>query len=414
MSVDTHPPAAATADDDLDRDRQDEISSLRETIRDICATVGGTVLARNLAPDGPGYDERAWDLLARQVGVACLGLPAQAGGAGGLAELVAVTEELGVHLLPVPFLSSTVLAGQVLAGAVLTEVGGAGAATALADVAAGQVTALAVTDTDGAWCPDHVQVTLRDAGDDSGDRGVDTVLLDGVVPFVLDGPGARAFVVAARPAGEGTAGKGTAGKGTAGKGTGDPDLFLVDAADPGVAVRRLETLDLTRAQARVIFTGAPATRLTRGGTADAVLGPALDVAGVVLAAEQLGGAQACLDMTVAYVKDRRQFGRPVGGFQAVKHLCADLLVQVEMSRSAVDRAVLAAGTPAFAEASAVAQAWCSDAFRTVSAETVQLHGGIGFTWEHDAHLYFRRARADAVLLGGAAHHRARLATLLAW
>ncbi|WP_239373349.1 acyl-CoA dehydrogenase family protein [Frankia sp. Cj5] len=370
-----------------ERERREDLVSLRETVMQACLELGGPAVARGLGDDGPGFDEHAWTVLGREIGLACLGLPEDIGGAGGLAELTTVAEVLGATLLPVPFLSSTVLAGQVLAGA-------GGPAAALADIAAGQVTGPAVTDADGLWRPGRLQLTFRDEG---GDSGRDRVVLDGVAPFVLDGPGARSLIVAAvsRP-GDGA------------------DLFLVPADGPGVTVTRLTTLDLTRAQARVTFTGAAATRLTRGGTATDVVCPALDTTGVVLAAEQLGGAQACLDMIVSYAKERRQFGRPIGGFQAVKHLCADLLVLVEMSRSAVDRALIAAGTPAFAEAAAVAQAWCSDAFRTVSAETVQLHGGIGFTWEHNAHLYFRRARADAVLLGGAAHHRERIATVLGW
>ncbi|CAM5643497.1 Acyl-CoA dehydrogenase OS=Streptomyces alboniger OX=132473 GN=CP975_15135 PE=3 SV=1 [Streptomyces alboniger] len=136
---------------------------------------------------------------------------------------------------------------------------------------------------------------------------------------------------------------------------------------------------------------------------------------MALAAEQLGGAQAALDLTVAHVRERTQFGRAIGSFQAVKHTCADMLLQVESARSAVVRAVRAAGSPqALAEAAAVAQSWCGEAFTSVAAECVQLHGGMGFTWEHDAHLYFRRAQSDAVLLGGAAHHRERLAGLLGW
>jgi alkylation response protein AidB-like acyl-CoA dehydrogenase len=182
-----------------------------------------------------------------------------------------------------------------------------------------------------------------------------------------------------------------------------------------VTVRRVPTLDLSRGQAVVSFSGARARPLTAGGEGVDVVTRALDVAMVALAAEQLGGAQAALDMTVAHVRDRTQFGRPIGGFQAVKHTCADMLLQVESARSAVVRAVRAAHSPgALAEAAAVAQAWSGEAFVFVAAECVQLHGGMGFTWEHDAHLYFRRAQSDAVLLGGAAHHRERLAGLLGW
>ena len=362
----------------LDDERRAELESLRETVRDVCADAGGPAAVRRLEPDGPGHDAALWDVLGVQVGLAGLGLPEEAGGIGGLAELAAVCEELGRALLPVPLLSSTVLAGQVLART------GASGAPALERVAAGEVAALAVADPDGAWDPALVELTA------SGGT------VDGVAPFVLDGAAAVLLVVAARtPDGV--------------------DLFLVDTAAAGVDAVAVETLDLSRSSAVVTLTDAPATPLTTGGTADAVVRPALDVAGVALAAEQLGGAEACLAMTVDYVKDRRQFGRPIGSFQAVKHVCADLLVLVETCRSAVVRAVEAEGSDeALAEAAAVAQAWCSDAYRAVTAETVQLHGGIGFTWEHDAHLYFRRARADAALLGSAAQHRERLAQVLGW
>jgi len=279
----------------------------------------------------------------------------------------------------VPFLTSTVLAGQVLAAA------GPAAGEALARVAGGAVAALGVTGPAGVW--DAAAVELR-AGPAAG-------TVDGVLPAVPLGAGADLYVVAAR--------------------TDDGvDLFAVDAG-PGVTAVAVDSLDLSRPSAGVTFTDAPATRLTTGGSADAVVPSALDIGAVALAAEQLGGAEACLELTVGYLKERRQFGRAIGSFQAVKHACADLLVLVETCRSAVVRARDAEGSPeALAEAASVAQAWCSEAYRNVTAETVQLHGGIGFTWEHDAHLYFRRAHADAVLLGGAAHHRERLAVLLGW
>jgi alkylation response protein AidB-like acyl-CoA dehydrogenase len=380
----------------LDRPQEadaEELAALRETVHEVSVAVGGTAAVHRLSdgylaadPSGrPGaaYDERAWDVLARQVGLAGLGLPEEVGGLGGLAELVTVAEELGKTLLPVPFFSSTVLAGQIL-----TRCGSAGEGV-LARVAEGVVTVPVVLGPDGICDPVRLPIRARSTPD-----GWE---LDGTAPYVVDGAGAAVLVVAVA--------------------TDDgPGLALVDVGSPGVTIRRTPTLDLSRPQASVQLQRTPATILVPGGAATAVLEPALDVAAVVLAAEQLGGAQACLDLTVAYIKDRRQFGRPIGSFQAIKHTCADLLSLVESMRSAVVRAVLV-GTDSpgdLAEAASVAQAWCSDAYRTVTAETVQLHGGIGFTWEHDAHLYFRRARADAVLLGGADHHRQRVATLLGW
>ena len=367
---------------DLLDERQVEVESLRATVRDVCTDAGGPTAVRRLETDGGLYDTKLWDVLGVQIGLSGLGLPECAGGIGGLAEVAAVAEELGRALLPVPFLSSTVLAGQVLA-----HVGPAGQA-ALERVVAGELATLALADADGVWDPSHVEVTAT--------VGAYGCTVDGVVPFVLDGVDASLVVVAARSR-DGV------------------DLFLAEMRDPRVDTVAVETLDLSRSQAVVTFTDALATRLTSGGSADAAVRPALDIAAVALAAEQFGGARACLDMTVAYVKQRRQFGRAIGSFQAVKHTCADLLVLVETCHSAVARALDAEGDPsALAEAAAVAQSWCSDAYRTVTAETVQLHGGLGFTWEHDAHLYFRRARADAALLGSTSHHRERLATLLAW
>ncbi|MFG2028574.1 acyl-CoA dehydrogenase family protein [Streptomyces sp. NPDC048825] len=358
-----------------------ELDDLRETVRSVCADAGGTAAVRRLPEHSPGIDAKLWDTLGRQVGLAALGLPEAAGGIGGLAEIAAVCEELGRTLVPVPLLSSTALAGQVLAGCGTAD-------RALAELAEGKVHALAVAAPDGVWRPDAVPVAVTWRG------GVP--LLDGTAPFVLDGADAERLVVAAG-------------------GADGLDLFLADPSEPGVTVRRVPTLDLSRGQAVVSFSGARARPLTAGGEGADIVNRALDVALVALAAEQLGGAQAALDMTVAHVRDRTQFGRAIGSFQAIKHTCADMLLQVEAARSAVVRAVRAADSPeSLAEAAAVAQAWCGEAFVSVAAECVQLHGGMGFTWEHDAHLYFRRAQSDAVLLGGAAHHRERLAGLLGW
>lgn len=368
-----------------------ELEDLRETVRSVCADSGGTAAVRRLSEEAPGIDAGLWDTLGRQVGLAALGLPESTGGIGGLAEIAAVCEELGRTLAPVPLLSSTVLAGQVLAGcggAGKAPVGCGGAGEALADLAGGAVHALAVAAPDGTWRADAVPVAASWQGS--------VPLLNGTAPFVLDGADAEALVVAAA-------------------GTDGVDLFLADPREPGVTVRRVPTLDLSRGQAVVTFSGARARPLTVGGEGADIVSRALDVALVALAAEQLGGAQAALDMTVAHVRERTQFGRAIGGFQAVKHACADMLLQVEAARSAVVRAVRADGSAkALAEAAAVAQAWCGEAFVSVAAECVQFHGGMGFTWEHDAHLYFRRAQSDAVLLGGAAHHRERLAGLLGW
>ena len=331
----------------LDAERLSLVADLRAAVRDVCTDLGGTALVRALEP-GTAWDAKAWSVLSEQVGIAALGLPESADGIGGVPEIAAVAEELGAHLMPVPFLSSTVMAGQVLAGC-------GAPAEVLAAVAAGRETAVLATSTSA----------------------------------VPDGAGARWLVSA----------------------DGD-SVTLVDLRQAGVVVEPVESLDLSRPCARISFGEPAAVRLEPHAQR---MSSAAAVTRVAVAAEQLGGAQACLDRTVAYVKERQQFGRAVGSFQAVKHTLADMLVQVEMARSAVDRAVEAHEDPAaLAEAALVAQIWCSDAFRFVSAEAVQLHGGIGFTWEHDAHLYFRRARADAAMVGTVAAAREELATLLGW
>ncbi len=369
-----------------DAERAGELAALREAVSDLIAGSGGIAAARRSLDAGAGYDEQAWRLLGADMGLAGLGIAEDLGGAGGgLAELTVVGGELGRSLMPVPFFSSTVLAGQILARCPDT------ARDVLARLSAGnELAAFAGTDADGCWRPERVPVEAEAKEKEPGWR------LRGTAEFVLDGASAAHLVVAARtPSG--------------------CDLFLVDGGGEGVKRRALRTLDSTRGQASVRFDGAAGTPLTTGGGGAGAVAGALDVALVVLAAEQVGGAAACLDMAAEYAKIRHQFSRPIGSFQTIKHKLADLLLLVEMGRSAIDRALLAEQDPArLAEAAAVAKIWCSDAFTTVATENVHIHGGIGFTWEHDAHLYFRRARTDEELLGDATVHRERLATLLNW
>ncbi len=216
--------------------------------------------------------------------------------------------------------------------------------------------------------------------------------LDGHKSFVLDGHVADTLVVAARS---------DAGVG----------LFLVDGDASGLVRTSLPTLDLTRKQARLTFEATPARLLGADGGAGPVLARVLDVAAAALASEQVGGAQRCLDMTVEHVRSRVQFGRPIGSFQAVQHRCADMLLEVESARSAAMDAALAVerGSDDLPTAAAMAKAVCSDAYAYVAAETIHLHGGLGFTWDHDAHLYFKRAKSSRLLFGDPRHHREQLA-----
>ncbi len=175
----------------------------------------------------------------------------------------------------------------------------------------------------------------------------------------------------------------------------------------------MPSLDFSRPSATVTFDSSPAVRLTSGGAGADAVSQGVDVALLAVAADQLGGTQACFDMTLDYVKVRRQFNREIGSFQAIKHRMADALMLVEMARSGLEN-VTSGEVESLAAEAALLKAWGSDSYIAMTAEAIQLHGGIGFTWEHDAHLYFRRARYDAAFLGDTAFQRERLATLLAW
>ena len=189
------------------------------------------------------------------------------------------------------------------------------------------------------------------------------------------------------------------------------DLFIVEAAD--AVATALPSLDFSRPSASVEFTSSTAVRLTTDGAGLAALERGLDIALLAIGADQLGGAQYCFDMTLEYIKLRRQFNREIGSFQAIKHRMAEALIQVEMARAGLERTTWQHSANVSADA-AVCKAWGSDAYNALAAETIQLHGGVGFTWEHDAHLYFRRARFDAAFLGDAAFHRERIAAMLNW
>jgi alkylation response protein AidB-like acyl-CoA dehydrogenase len=279
------------------------------------------------------------------IGVPALAIPEEHGGLGaGLTELRIVAEELGRVLSDVPFLGSAVATRAVLA----TE-----DEQLLPRLAEGAVAALAWTGEDGRW-------------DTAACRG-DLSTVDGRAHYVLDGDTAEILLVAA----------------------GD-ELYEVDPAD---AVREhVPSLDETRRFATVTFDHTPARRL---GPLD--LGPVRDVACLVLAAEQTGAAARALELTVEYTKQRHQFGRPIGSFQALKHRMADLHVLVETARSA-----------AYADLPAVAKVHCSEVLSAVAAEMIQLHGGIAITWEHPAHRYFKRAHSSALLFGAPHHHLPRV------
>ncbi|MCX4770634.1 Acyl-CoA dehydrogenase [Streptomyces sp. ADI92-24] len=367
---------------------QDEI---RRTVRELLARHSGPDDVRSAVGTREGYDAALWRRLAQGLGLPGLALPQEYGGAGcGPAELAVVCEEAGRALLPSPLLATAVLAAPLIAAlgteeqrtALLPAVA-AGELTAALAVPGGSLsTALGLTGdlTGGSWAGGGRAggVQARPAGGDGGWR------LYGEADQVLDGHSAGLLLVAAH---------------TGGFPRSRTLLFLVRTDGPqapaGLVRTRQTALDETRPLARVQLRDTEAELLGADDTVDATA--ALAVAGraaaAALAAEAVGAAASALERTVAYVGEREQFGRAIGSFQAVKHRLADLYVRVQSARSA---AYYAAWDP---EAGGLALAQALEALRVTTAEAVQLHGGIGFTWEHEAHLYFKRAAADELLLG---------------
>jgi alkylation response protein AidB-like acyl-CoA dehydrogenase len=337
-----------------------------------------------------GYEEDVWRRIGGELGWTAITIPEAHGGLGlGYVELVALFEETGRSLLCSPLFSTVALATNALLGADQSE----RAAELLPAIAAGQTTAtLAYTEETGGWDASAVNMTVR--------RDRDEYVLDGVKTFVLDGHSADWLLVAARAPGS----SGEAGL----------SLFALPADTAGVTRRLLPTMDQTRKQAEIVLDSArlPVSALVGPeGRAWPILAHTLDLAAIALAAEQVGGAQRCLDMTVAYAKDRKQFGRPIGSFQAIKHKCADMLLKVESARSAAYYAGWAAsvGEPDIPTVASLAKAYCSDAYFHCASEAIQIHGGVGFTWEYDVHLHFKRARSTESFLGDPAYHRESVA-----
>ncbi|MWA03024.1 acyl-CoA dehydrogenase [Actinomadura sp. LD22] len=336
---------------------------------------------RGLLDSDTCHDAKLWRRMATEIGVQGLAVPEEYGGAGfGAAEMCVVFEELGRALAGAPMLAT---AG--LAAAALLACGDEDAkAEFLPGIADGSTIAtLALVEAEGAWETDAVHTRARRS--DGGH------VIDGAKYFVLDGVLADLVLVTVRTE-EGTA------------------LFAVSGDAAGLVRRAHEAVDPTRGMARLDFASVPARLLSSDPS---VVETALDQARIALAAEQAGGAQWCLETAVAYAKTRHQFGRPIGSFQAVKHRCADMMVAVEAARSAAYLAALTAHDNAdeLAIAATSAQICCSRAYTEVAAGTIQIHGGIGFTWEHDAHLYYKRAKTDELLFGSPDWHRDRLARL---
>ena len=360
-----------------------EQDELRASVRRFLADRAPITAVRELMESTDGLDPSVWQQAGDQLGLQGIAIPEEYGGSGfSFIEQAIVLEELGAALYGGPYLASAVLAATALLASSDDEA----KKDYLPGIASGAVIAtLAFTEENGSWDPEAIQ--LAAAGGSDGWR------LDGRKSFVLDGHTAGLILVVGR--------------------TDDGlSLFAVQADAPGLTRTALPTLDQTRKLARLDFASVPARLIGANGEATAALKHMLDVAAIAQAAEQLGGAQRALDMAVEYAKVRHQFGRPIGSFQAIKHRCADLLLEVESLRSAVNyaAAAVAENSAEIPVVASLVKAYASDVYFHVAAENIQIHGGIGFTWEHDAHLYFKRAKASELFLGDASYHREHLAT----
>ena len=360
----------------------EEQEELRKSVRRFLDSKSPETEVRRLMETTEGYDEKVWQQMGQELGLQGLAIPEEYGGSGySYVELIIVLEEMGRALLAAPYYSTVALA----ANALLNSGDDAAKKELLPGIASGETIAtLAITEDNGRWDLDAVGLAAKKSGDG--------YTLDGHKMFVIDGHTASLIIVAAKT---------DAGL----------SLFAVEGNASGLTRTPLSTMDQTRKQARLEFSGTPARLIGTDGGAEAGLLKTLDLAAVALAAEQVGGAQKCLDMSVEYAKVRVQFGRPIGSFQAIKHKCADMLLEVESAKSAAYYAGWAAADDSeeLPVVASLAKAYCSDAYFHAAAENIQIHGGIGFTWEHPAHLYFKRAKSSELLLGDPTYHRELLA-----
>jgi len=372
----------------MDLTFSEEQDELRKVVRSFLAKHSDEATVRRLADDPQGHDPVVWRRMAGELGLQGLAVPEEYGGSGfGYVDLGIVFEEAGRALLGGPYFATVALAAEALLRCADEQA----RHDFLPGIASGETVAtLALTEDSGHW--DEQGIRLTAVSDETG-----AWRLTGGKTYVPDGHLADLLLVAART-------------------SSGISLLAVETADaPGLTRTPLPTLDQTRKQARIEFTDTPARLLGPEGAAWPALEGTLATAAVLLAAEQVGGAAAALDAAVEYAKIREQYGRPIGSFQGIKHKCADMLMEIESARSAAYGglwALDAGDETEIAIAAALAQAFCSEAFTKVAADNIQVHGGIGFTWEHPAHLYFKRAKSSEVLLGTPSYHRELLAARL--
>lgn len=359
-----------------------ERGHLRDAARRTVETYATEARIRSVMESPTGFDAELWKVLSLELGVTAMRVPDASGRQPArFADLAAVLEELGRGPVCAPVLGTAVLAPTLLA-----ECGGPVAAGLLARLGGGDLRATASLEHDERLPASPALAASSDAAGFS---------LDGTDPFVVDAPGAGLLLLPAIL-------------------DGSVAVFAVESTAPGLTCTNLTAMDQTRRIGRLDLAATPAQLVASGETAAAALRHTRHVARVALAAEQVGGAARCVELTVEYVKTRKQFGVPIGSFQAVKHTCADMLVDVEFARSAAEYAAFCVDDRRddLPTAALVAGSLCSENYLSVAAATVQLHGGIGFTWDNYAHLYFKRAKSSALLYGQPARQRAELADLI--
>lgn len=360
-----------------------EQEDLRNSVRSFLHRHSGSDARDQLLKTGYVFDDQLWTALAQQLGLQGLGLPESIGGSeAGFVETCIVAEELGRDLYAGPYFS-TIAASWVLERA---ESGTSALLKALAD--GSRTFTVAIADEGRTWSSPGRATKATCSGD--------AYRLSGVKVNVTDAGQADEFVVIADLA-EGLA------------------WFSIPADAEGVRVDLGDSLDLTRPVGRLLLHNAPATLVLGPDTAEEVLAEVNAKAAVILAAEMVGGAEAALQQSVSWSLERTQFGRPIGSFQALKHMSADALVDIETARLLTNYAAWAIdeNSPDHRVVASMAKQAASDAFILAASNNIQIHGGIGFTWEHSAHLFLRRARASSVLFGTPQQHRSHIADLLA-
>lgn len=377
----------------------EEQKMIRDTAQAFLAEVSSSNAIRSAMDTEQGFDPQIWQRICEEMYWQAIHIPEEYGGMGlGYVDLVVMLEQMGRYLLCSPFFSTVCLASNALIVAGTDEQ----KQQYLTQICEGSLTAtLAYTSKNGQWDATAVQGIVTAQGDD--------YVLNSTYRYVLDGHTAQLLIVAARSEGS--------------EGEQGISLFAIDSDTPGVKRTWLPTMDQTRKQAEIVFDNVRVSSSQLMGEENNAwpqLNKVLQLAAIAIAAEQVGGSQQVLDLTVEYTKERVQFGRPIAGFQAVKHQAADMMLRTEVARSAVYYAAcvaeeaLSGGLLAdeLGEAASVAKSYCSEGYFKNAGDALQLHGGVGFTWEYDVHLYFKRAKSSELFLGDAAYHREHVATLL--